>query len=145
MQNNNNNKMANLDDFQRKKRHFRQHRVHSALIFAGTLILLTQNEEIRVQFHQHSTPSFYVRKLRMQLLCAYLLGLYFTGVSLLAQKLHVECWWNCAKLSVSPTFYAQLFVCEFCSKLFCAYIFGLNFFGTRIHIGANALIKYWWN
>ena len=26
--------------------------------------------------------------------CAYILGLYFTGVSLPAQKLSVECWWN---------------------------------------------------
>jgi hypothetical protein len=42
------------------------------------------------QFHQRSTCSFYVRKLRTQLLCAYVLGLYFTGVSLLAQKLRVE-------------------------------------------------------
>jgi hypothetical protein len=26
--------------------------------------------------------------------CAYVLGLYFTGARLLAQKLRVECWWN---------------------------------------------------
>jgi hypothetical protein len=38
--------------------------------------------------------SFYVRKLRTQLFCAYVLGLYFTGVTLLAQKLCVERWWN---------------------------------------------------
>jgi hypothetical protein len=42
------------------------------------------------QFHQRSTLSFYVRKLHVQLLCAYVLGLYFTGVSLPAQKLHVQ-------------------------------------------------------
>ncbi len=36
------------------------------------------------QFHQRSTRSFYVRKLRTQLFCAYLLALYSTGVRLLA-------------------------------------------------------------
>jgi hypothetical protein len=46
----------------------------------------------RGQFHQRYTRSFYVRKLRAQLFCAYILGLYFTGVSLPAQKLRVECW-----------------------------------------------------
>ncbi len=43
------------------------------------------------QFHQHSTRSFYVSKLRVLLFCAYDLGLYFTGISQLAQKLCVEC------------------------------------------------------
>ncbi len=46
------------------------------------------------QFHQHSTRSLYVCKLRPQLFCAHILGLYFTGVSLPAQKLCVERWWN---------------------------------------------------
>ncbi len=43
------------------------------------------------QFHQRSKRSFYICKLRMQLFCALVLGLYFTGVSLPAQKLGVEC------------------------------------------------------
>ncbi len=51
----------------------------------------------RAQFHQRSTCSFYVRKLRVQLFWAYILGLYFTGYRLLAQKLRVECWWNSAQ------------------------------------------------
>jgi hypothetical protein len=42
------------------------------------------------QFHQRSTHSFYVCKLCAQLFCAYVLGLYFTGASLLVQKLCVE-------------------------------------------------------
>jgi hypothetical protein len=46
----------------------------------------------RGQFHQHSTCSFYVRKLRAQLFCAYVLGLYFIGARLLEQKLRVERW-----------------------------------------------------
>ncbi len=46
------------------------------------------------QFHQCSTCSFYIRKLRAQLFCAYDLGLYFIGARLLAQKLRVEHWWN---------------------------------------------------
>ncbi len=54
--------------------------------------------EIRGQFHQSSTCSFYVCKLRIKLFCAYVLGLYFTGARLLAQKLGVECWWNWAQL-----------------------------------------------
>jgi hypothetical protein len=36
------------------------------------------------QFHQRSMCSFYVCKLRAQLFCAYVLGLYFTGARLLA-------------------------------------------------------------
>ncbi len=34
-----------------------------------------------------------VRKLRAQI-CAYVLGLYFVGARLLAQKLHIERWLN---------------------------------------------------
>ncbi len=56
-------------------------------IFLSTL-------DTRGQFHQRSTHSFYVRKLCVQLFCAYVLGLYFTGVSLPEQKLRVERWWN---------------------------------------------------
>jgi hypothetical protein len=44
------------------------------------------------QFHQHSMRSFYIHKLHAQLFCAYVLGLYFTGARLLAQKLRVEHW-----------------------------------------------------
>ncbi len=50
-----------------------------------------KNKVIWGQFHQFSTHSFYVCKLREQLFCAYVLGLYFTAARLLAQKLHVEC------------------------------------------------------
>ncbi len=56
-------------------------------------------QKIRGQFHQRSTRNFYVRKLRTQLFCAYILGLYFTGVSLPAQKLRVERWWNWTQVS----------------------------------------------
>jgi hypothetical protein len=38
------------------------------------------------QFHQRFMRSFYVRKLRPQLFGAYVIGLYFTGARLLAQK-----------------------------------------------------------
>ncbi len=50
--------------------------------------------DIRCRFHQCSTCSFYKCKLRAQFFCAYVLGLYFTGINLLAQKLCVERWWN---------------------------------------------------
>ncbi len=56
------------------------------------------------QFHQHSTHSFYVRKLRSQLFCAYVLGLHFTSVSLPAQKLGIERWWNWTRESILPNF-----------------------------------------
>ncbi len=51
-----------------------------------------------VNFYQHSKRSFYVRKLRALLLCAYVLGLYFTGVNLLAQKLPIKRWLNWAQV-----------------------------------------------
>ncbi len=71
------------------------------------------------QFHQRSKRSFYVCKLRVQLFCAYVLGLYFTGVSLPAQKLRIECWWNWAMvtcivdikifdINILPSFLASL-------------------------------------
>jgi hypothetical protein len=47
---------------------------------------------LMAQFYQHSTSSFYVLKLRVQLFCAYILGLYLSGARLLAQKLRVEHW-----------------------------------------------------
>ncbi len=52
---------------------------------------------IKGQIHQRSTHSFYERKLRAQLFCAYILGLHFTGISLPAQKLRIERWWNWAQ------------------------------------------------
>jgi hypothetical protein len=42
------------------------------------------------QFHQRSTRSFYIHKFCVQLFCAYIIGLYFNGTRLLAQKLRVE-------------------------------------------------------
>ncbi len=56
------------------------------------------------QFHQRSTRSFYIHKLRTQLFCAYVLGFYSTGARLLAQKLRVECWWNWPLVSILPNF-----------------------------------------
>ncbi len=55
---------------------------------------------IRGQFHQRSTCSFYVCKLWAQFFCSYILGLYFAGVSLPVQKLRVERWWNWAQIDV---------------------------------------------
>jgi hypothetical protein len=52
----------------------------------------------RGQFHQCSMHSFYIRKFCTQFFCAYVLGLYFIGARLLAQKLHIECWWNRTKV-----------------------------------------------
>jgi hypothetical protein len=52
-----------------------------------SLLLSLDAENIKGQFHQRSTHSFYVRNLHTQLFCAYVLGLYFAGVSLMAQKL----------------------------------------------------------
>ncbi len=66
----------------------------------------------RAQFHQHSMCSFYVRKVRAQIFCAYILGLYFTGTGLLAQKLHIERWWNWTQMSISPTFWLKAQMCR---------------------------------
>jgi hypothetical protein len=63
--------------------------------------------EIRGQFHQRYSRSFYVRKLRTQLFCAYILGLYFTGVSLPAQKLRIEHWWNWAQQSCGDKMHSE--------------------------------------
>jgi hypothetical protein len=49
-----------------------------------TCIATNGNLETWGQFHQRSTRSFYVRKLRAQLFCAYILALYSTGGRLLA-------------------------------------------------------------
>ncbi len=49
------------------------------------------------------------------------------------------------QVSISPTFYSQLFLVQkFSSKLFCTNIWGSNFFWLK-NIGANALINCWWN
>jgi hypothetical protein len=47
--------------------------------------LILEEYDFWVQFHEQSTSSFYIRKFRVQLFCAYVLGLYFTGA-----RLHVE-------------------------------------------------------
>ncbi len=61
-------------------------------------LIFERKSNIWGQFHQHSTCSFYVSKLRAKLICAYVLGLYSNGVSLPVQKLHVERWWNWAQV-----------------------------------------------
>ncbi len=53
-----------------------------------------EHKENTGQFYQCSTCSFYLGKLRAQLFCAYILGLYFTGTRLLGQKLRIERGWN---------------------------------------------------
>ncbi len=53
------------------------------------------------QFHQRSTRSFYICKLCVELFCAHILGLYFTGARLLAHKLHLERWWNWLLVSLT--------------------------------------------
>ncbi len=99
---------------------------------------------IRGQFHQRSTCSFYICKLRAQLFCAYVLGLHFTGVSLTAQKLHVECWWNWLQVSISSTFYVRLIHTKVLNKVFLYLHFRFEIF-WRENIGANALIQCWWS
>ncbi len=50
--------------------------------------------EVRCQFHQYFSSSFFVWKFFAQLLCAYKLGLQFFGERILVQKLLIKCWWN---------------------------------------------------
>ncbi len=54
----------------------------------------------RSQFHQCSMRSFYVHKFREQLFCAFILGSYFIGTRMLAQKLHIERWWNWTQMAI---------------------------------------------
>ncbi len=88
--------------------------------------------------------SFYVCKFQALLFCAYVLGLYFTGISLPAQKLRVEHWWNWAQGSISPTFYEQLLHrCSYIKKV-------QTFYVSTIKLGAKLLykkpgVKCWWN
>ncbi len=89
----------------------------------------------RSQFGQHFARNFFVRKLRTQLFCAYVLGLYFTGVSLPAQKLRVERWWNQAKESIWPTFWAQLF------RTFCVHLIYRFVLLWRKNISTKAALK----
>jgi hypothetical protein len=77
------------------------------------------------QFHQCSMCSFYLRKLWVQLFCAYILGLYFTGISLPAQKLCIECWWNWALITAK---WHLTFVCQIGIIMMISSKFGQNFF-----------------
>jgi hypothetical protein len=52
------------------------------------------------QFHQDFTDSFFVLKLCAKLFCTYILGLYFFGKRISAEKLLVKCWWNWHKVNV---------------------------------------------
>jgi hypothetical protein len=61
----------------------------------------------RGQFHQRSTHSFYVRKLHAQLFCAYALGLFFTGVSLLGKS------WTYNVDEIEPRFPSLFFKMSF--------------------------------
>ncbi len=75
------------DDLEEREEGYRH--PHSGKKFPHSMV--SYNEKIWGQFHQHSMCSFYVPKFRSQLFCAYVLCLYFTGARLLAQKLCVEC------------------------------------------------------
>jgi hypothetical protein len=55
--------------------------------------------ERRCQFQQHFTRTFFVQKCFAQLFSTYILALYFFGKRILAQKMHVKCWWNGLKES----------------------------------------------
>ena len=77
----------------------------------------------RCQFHQHFMRNFFVRKCFAQLFCSHSLAFKKFGAKILAQNLQVKCWWNLLKVSISSTFYAQLF----CTKVLCAAFLHLRF------------------
>ncbi len=49
---------------------------------------------IRWLFHQHFTSRFLVWKCFAKLFSNYNLALLFFGKRIMAQKLHIKCWWN---------------------------------------------------
>ncbi len=51
---------------------------------------------------------------------------------------------NCQQVSISPTFYAQIFCTKVSRKAFLCLHLRFELFGGK-NIGANALIKCWWN
>jgi len=72
-------------------------------------------------------------------------GVNFTNILRAAfQKLLVKCWWNWHQVSISPTFYEQLF----CAKVFCkAFLllqFGFVIF-CKIILSQKLLLKCCWN
>ncbi len=92
-------RVGKVSSFIERHHYFADVKTWLGCLFSGTAVeskQLSSHEATWGQFHQHSKFSFYVRKLRTQLFCAYVLGLYFTGVSLPVQKLLIERWWNWA-------------------------------------------------
>ncbi len=72
-------------------------------------------------FQGSISPTFYVQLLRTYVahaaFCAYILGLYFTGVNLPAQKLRKKCWWNWAQCVTNSKYNVcfWVFFNSFCS------------------------------
>ncbi len=60
-----------------------------------------------VNFTNILYAAFLYESFTHSFLCTYILGLYFFSARILAQKLHVECWWNWHLESISPTFYER--------------------------------------
>ncbi len=93
----------------------------------------------RGQFYQRSMRSFFIRKLHAQLFCAYVLGLYITGVSLPAQKLCVERCWNWAQESNLPNFFLHK------NNFFPVFVFKLGHFKKHtIFYSATNTQTYQW-
>jgi hypothetical protein len=108
------NKIQKDDEYDRKKQlnHILKQSLRAKKSF--------QTFGTKAQFHHCTTRSFYIRKLRTQLLCAYILGLHFTGARLMAQKLCVEHWWNWPQVSILPTF-APTFLRQKRTHINCKY------------------------
>ncbi len=56
--------------------------------------------ERRIQFHQHFTRGFFVRKFCAKLFCTYILGLNFFWRKNIGANAHIKCWWNWPKIKV---------------------------------------------
>ncbi len=90
--------------------------------------------------------NFFIMKLRVQLFCAYILGLYFPGARLLAQKLRIERWWNWPVISfISHYYFLRLLIKNVTSRCFFRYhvlFFSFFlFFSFQVFIFPHSKIK----
>ncbi len=92
---------------------------------------------------------FYKQNCFVQLFFYYSLALQCFVEIILAQKTNLKCWWNGLQVSISPSFYKQLFN----TKLFCAFFYVLaiklcnfmlkEYWKKAAHIMLVLLIKDW--
>ncbi len=98
-----------------------------------------------MQFHQHFKSSFFLQKYFSHLVCATICGLLFFCKRKLVQKLLIKCWWTWLQVSISLTFYNQLFSTKlFCAAYMCLHLWFVTFLMKKIGTKAarKMLVKF---